>query len=201
MEDYSTIIELINIFAAVIAIVLGVVSLWLSVRFFFASKKAESATAKTLTEIDQNVGTLKTINDGLLKTLVDHVTSSNKEMLSKLRYAENIRATVQPAIATETPHNRDETTRTQESSAPLTEQAIRDRILSEIRHLTETKGDATAIQLTNNLQYDFSFQAIMAMMLRMQQEGILVWDGEPQPPAAETKIRVVQAEPANPARG
>lgn len=198
--DEIKLLDWINIFAAVIAIILGIVSLVISVVFYFAAKQSETRTSENVVKIEQSVDALKTIVDGLLNRLIAHLTSSHDQLISSItQYERNIRGvTVSSANSTaesvrdpegDASHAAPATVVTSEVTA--TQKVVRDRILGEIRYLNETVGRADAYKLSAKLNEVFNFTTVFDELMRMQQEGVLTWESAPKPPEAKDDIEIV----------
>jgi hypothetical protein len=65
-----------------ISLAIGLVSLVVSIVFYFFGLKSSYQATQTLIKIDEQVGTLKTINSKLLTKILDHFTSTNDKLIS-----------------------------------------------------------------------------------------------------------------------
>ena len=65
-------LDVINLIGSLSSLILAVLAIWLSVRFFLSSKDAETHSSNTLTKIDQQVATMRQITSRMLEKFVDH---------------------------------------------------------------------------------------------------------------------------------
>lgn len=160
------------------SVILGILSIWLSVIFFRSAKVSEGETAKILEAIKNNVTTLNTINNDLLSKDLQHLASSNSQMIDIIgQYNKNIKS------ASSTPDNK--------NNAPKDEKNIRQDILAAIKFLSALYGDALSIKLFEELKRSYAFETILFELMRMASENLIAWDGAPNPPEAMSSIKIV----------
>lgn len=177
---HQYLIDFINIYGSItsliVSIILGVLSIWLSVVFYRSAKASEVETAKLLKSIENNVSTLNVINNDLLSKAIQHLASSNSQMIDALR---------------EYRHNVNNASESPIESEPIAQSDIRAAIISTIKILTTKTGRAISIDLFDILKSSYDFGVILSELNRMQIEGILTWPEAPKPPDAVSSITIL----------
>ncbi|NOQ93740.1 MAG: hypothetical protein GQ547_03795 [Methylophaga sp.] len=81
MQEPQYLIDFVNVYGGITSLIVGFISIFLSVFFFVAAKKHETESAILLTKIDERVETLRTINNNLLGTAIQHLATSNEKII------------------------------------------------------------------------------------------------------------------------
>jgi len=67
-----------------ISLIIGISSFIISIIFFFSARCSETHTIELLSQIDERVSTLKSINDNLLGTAIKYLTRSNEQLINRI---------------------------------------------------------------------------------------------------------------------
>lgn len=171
-------IDFVNYYGSIVSLIVGLLSIWLSVVFYRAAKISEVESAKLLKAIEKSVDTLSVINNELLSKALQHLASSNTQMIDIIgQYNRNIQSA-------------------QGESIPLNQTGrggnVRTDILSEIDFLTKLTGRVISIDLFERLKHKYDFGTILMEINIMAKDGIIAWLEYPNPPKAMSEITLKQ---------
>jgi len=182
-------IDFVNVYGGATSLIVGFISIWLSVVFYLSAKTTESKNAELLASIKISVETLNTINNTLLGKAIQHLADSNSKMINALMTNEQYEQNIEKAETSKRIFFDD----VDSKGLNLPKDAfvkpdIRKDIMREIHSLIASNGKAVAIIIFSNLKDKYEFMPILFELKKMHDEGLVNWPESPNAPDALSEI-------------
>ena len=75
------VIDFVNIYGSITSLILGIVAILTSFYFAFLASRSERRTLELISRLEEQVNTLRTVNENLLARTVQHITDTNKQLI------------------------------------------------------------------------------------------------------------------------